>query len=141
MEPRITPATTLERSNPEQSERSRRVESGPLRWIQSQGRVVPLSLPWREANAGQRSRGALSGNTLHYRRRRLRVSRELGDAPRLYRGSDPGSQTVERMAGIEERSVHGFRDVVRAVHRHLRSSGPALPGIPLLALISGSPRS
>jgi len=34
--------TPPQRGHPEQSERSRRVESGPLRRIQSQGRVVPL---------------------------------------------------------------------------------------------------
>ena len=91
------------------------VRSRSLFGLQRQGRRIQLQAPWPEDDAGFGEREAFAGNHLLNRRRRQRVSRELGDAPTLHRSNLAARLGKQPGAALKVDSLHRRRDVVRAL--------------------------
>ena len=97
---------------------------------------VTVSFPGFEEHARRGSRGPFARSNLRDRRRRKRVSGELGNAPNVYRGSYP--QAFEQLAGTAraDGALHRQRSMVPALRGRIRSTGSAVAGPHLLADLS-----
>ena len=102
-----------------------RMGSRSLLGLQSQDRAVHLQIPGREEHARDDPRRAFAGIAMPHRRRHQRMPRGVGDAPYVHRRGAARSLAHQR-ARFAHRHLHGQRNVVRAVHRHLRSVAASL---------------